>query len=73
MKEAHSNEWAFLVSETPPSGRYKGTGTGDGKRVLIYYLPSYNSGVMKEDIVGPRYYGEWNSSLGYIQPISSIG
>ena len=30
MKEAPSVEGAFLVSETPPSGRQKGRGTGDG-------------------------------------------
>ena len=30
MKEASSNEGAFLLSATPPSGRHRGWGTGDG-------------------------------------------
>ena len=34
MKEAPSNEGAFLVSETPPSGRHRGRGTGDGGGVV---------------------------------------
>jgi hypothetical protein len=35
MKEATSNEVAFLVSETLPSGRHPGVGTGDGGGMLI--------------------------------------
>ena len=34
MKEAPSNEGAFLVSATPPSGRHRGWGIGDGVGVL---------------------------------------
>ncbi len=34
MKEAPSNEGAFLVSETPPIGKPRGPGTGDGGGVL---------------------------------------
>ena len=33
--EAPSNEGAFLVSETPPSGKHRGWGTGDGGGVPI--------------------------------------
>ena len=33
-KEAPSFEGASLVSETPPSGRHRGRGTGDGGGVV---------------------------------------
>ena len=33
-KEAPSFEVAFLVSATPPSGRHRGQGTGDGGGVV---------------------------------------
>ena len=34
-KEAPSNEWAFLVSDTPPIGRHQVAGTGDGWFILV--------------------------------------
>ena len=34
MKEATSNEGAFLVSETPPIGKAPGRDTGDGGGVV---------------------------------------
>ena len=39
MKEAPSNEGAFLVSETPSSGRHRGPGTGDGGGVVTGPAP----------------------------------
>ena len=38
MKEATSNEVAFLVSATPPIGKAPGVGTGDGGGEVLSYL-----------------------------------
>jgi len=38
MKEAPSFEGASLVSATPPSGRHRGWGTGDGGGVVAESL-----------------------------------
>ena len=40
ITEAPSFEGASLVSETPPSGRHRGWGTGDGGGVLKESGPS---------------------------------
>ena len=42
MLEAPSYEGAFLVSETPPSGKHRGWGTGDGEGVPIGFDGSPN-------------------------------
>ena len=34
MTKTRSNEGAFLVSETPPSGSHRGRGTGGGSGVV---------------------------------------
>jgi len=66
MKEARSFEGAFLVSATPPSGRNRGWGTGDGGGVDSRGIQPSGSFSAPEEI---ERFAHWRGTIGQRQTV----
>ena len=66
MKEAPSNEGAFLVPATPPSGRRRGWGTGDGEGVDSRGIQPSGSFSAPEEI---ERFAHWRGTIGQRQTV----